>query len=237
HMGDPTKALVVVQFLTYLWPDEAEAWYSAGYAVQVYDPEQAIRHFEKAIAIDDGMARAWAAMGRVHLLAGHDVKAEAALRRSIELDAESRFPHYDLGVALVRLGREADAVASLRACLELDPKTMVAYPILGTTLATLGRNSEAIEAWRAGLEVDPTDAQLLKLLGYFLQDVADDAEGAALAFERLARLTPTDPSGWMRLAKLREKSGDFDGAIEAYREVLKIDPNHRAAKRRLDDLD
>ncbi|MCA9322981.1 MAG: tetratricopeptide repeat protein [Planctomycetes bacterium] len=221
HLEDPTKALVVVQLLTHLWPDEAEACYSSGYAFQVFDPEQAIGHFKRAIAIDDGMARAWAAMGRVHLLAGRNQDAEASLRRSIGLDASSRFPHYDLGVALVRSGREADAVAPLRACLELDPKTMVTYPILGTTLATLGKNSEAIEAWRAGLDVDPNDARLLELLGYFLKDVADDPEGAALAFERLARLTPTDPDGWMRLARLCEKSDDYDGAIEAYREIPK----------------
>ena len=237
HLEDPMKARLVAQFVTHLWPDDSEAWYSAGYAIASFDPEQAISHFEKAIAIDDGMARAWGVIGRLHLDAGRNEKAEAALRKSVELDAGRRIPQYNLGVALIRIGREADAIAPLRACLEIDPEAMVAFQALGKTLATLGRNAEAIEAWRAGLEVDPNDAQVLQLLAYFLRDIADDAEGSALLFERLARMTPNVPEGWMRLAKLQEKLGEFDAAIEAYRQVLRILPDNAAAKRRLADLE
>ena len=52
---------------------------------------------------------------------------------------------------------------------------------------------------------------------------------ADIAYTTAVRLTPTVPLWWYRLGTVREATGDRNQAIEAFREVIKLDPNYQNA--------
>lgn len=117
--------------------------------------------------------------------------------------------------ALRRAGRHADALALTEGAT--DPAVVLRR---GDLLAELGRPAEALEAWAALDASLATERRVLALLD--LGRVAD-AEAAAVdpwthALVELARggtgedLVADDP---LLLARIRERRGDLEGAIEA----------------------
>ena len=52
---------------------------------------------------------------------------------------------------------------------------------------------------------------------------------ADIAYSTAVRLYPGQALWWFRLATVREAAGDFENAVLAYEEVLRLNPNHQAA--------
>lgn len=66
-------------------------------------------------------ARDWFNLGYLLDAAGHWAEAEAAFRRTLELDPQLDRGWYGLGLVLVRLGRDEEAIAALERNTELQP--------------------------------------------------------------------------------------------------------------------
>jgi Flp pilus assembly protein TadD len=48
--------------------------------------------------------------------------------------------------------------------------------------------------------------------------------------EEILKVRPKDVKLLMHLAVLREKNGDLDGALEAYKRIIEISPGHKDAE-------
>lgn len=66
--------------------------------------------------------------------------------------------------------------------------------------------------------------QLLSVYGCFLKDIGCPAQAASL-LERLVQLAPGTASHWLDLGSARQDSGCLEGALEAYRQAIAIDPS------------
>ena len=82
---------------------------------------------------------------------------------------------------------------------------------------------EAIRADRAALALDPESATAHNGLGLLAIDENRPAD-AAREFDRAAALDPNNASYWTNFANAKRATGDRDGAEQAYRRALAVDP-------------
>ncbi len=83
--------------------------------------EEAVAHYEDAIALRPGYAVAYASLGAVLLANGRNAEAAQRLERAAALAPAEATTWSNLGVALARLGRKAEAEVALARALDLDP--------------------------------------------------------------------------------------------------------------------
>ena len=72
--------------------------------------------------------------------------------------------HYNIGLALARLGRESEAAQSYRRALALDPTSHAAFKGLGDVLRALGHFDEADTAYRDAITLAPSQGHYYRAL-------------------------------------------------------------------------
>jgi len=194
-----------------------------------------------ALMILDRALVRWPDDADAHLLAGqcHESqadwgRAEAAFRRSVELDP-SASACVLLAHSLDKLGRGHEAVEWLHHSLVVDPDYEESHYNLGCLQEQDGNIDAAIERFRRALEIDPDYADAHARIGSLLlrralhSTLAQDHVDWPLAFGHLCSATKLQPEdGWShaRLASMCETAKHLDDA----------EGHHRAATRLLPDV-
>ena len=152
------------------------------------------------MALDPSIAEAWSDLGMARKFLRNDAGALAAFRRAVAEDPEDAVAQYRLGAEYLRQDKPSAAVGSLQAAYKMNPEDQSTLNSLQTALRRTGKAAEA----------DKVKAQLAEILrkrDQFSQDalkaVRINNEGATL-----------------------EKAGNLRGALEKYREALKLYPEH-----------
>jgi len=113
----------------------------------------------KAVALDDSLAEAHAALGFVLFYGDWDWSGGSReLQRSIELNPSYPTAHHWYAEYLSAMGRHNDAVAEIRRAQELDPLSPLLLAIGEEIYMNAHRYDECIENGRRGLELDPNHA-------------------------------------------------------------------------------
>ncbi len=114
------------------------------------------RAAERAIALDDGLAEAWAALGRVKMEYDWDWDgAEADLAHAVALNSNSVEALATFGEFLSAMGRHDEAIEAMEQARRLDPRNVETLQHLGIVYWMAGdieRTFEAIEASLAVIE-------------------------------------------------------------------------------------
>jgi protein O-mannosyl-transferase len=128
-------------------------------------PDQAIRHFRRAIEllpsypeVHYNLGIALAAQGKIEEAIGH-------FRLAARLLSTDPNAAYGLGVVLRMAGRPDEASKEFARALRLEPRAIGVYAQIGGMLALGGHLDEACEQFRQGLALDPKDADLRFKLG------------------------------------------------------------------------
>jgi protein O-GlcNAc transferase len=144
----------------------------------------AIKEFERGIALDPGVAELHLGLGRAYEETAHYQKAEKSFRRYIQLRPEDADGHFYLGVVLEAQERIQEAAEAFQAAAS-RPSTgrkHLAYFRLGAMQARLGKVNEAAEAYRQSAKTDPTFLRAYENLALLYADHGDlaSAEQALL---------------------------------------------------------
>ena len=108
----------------------------------------------KALALDDSLADAHAALGYAKFAYKMDwAAAEAELKRAIELNPGSVDAHYDYAQYLSTQGRFADSIAESRRAQELDPVSPRVIGLLGYYYLAAGRYDDSVAQFKKALEL------------------------------------------------------------------------------------
>jgi serine/threonine protein kinase/tetratricopeptide (TPR) repeat protein len=112
----------------------------------------------KAVELDDSLAEAHVALGRVYRNYDWDwSRAEAEYRRAIALNPNSADAYLAYAALLTFLARQEEAVAANRRAIELDPLATRITAHLAGVLYCARRYDEAIATAKVALELDPGD--------------------------------------------------------------------------------
>lgn len=185
--------------------DEADAQYArAKICIAQNQPEQAVAHLQRAVAVRPKFAEAWSDLGDERKTLLEDSEAIAALKRAVAANPEDAVAQYRLGAEYLRQGQAREAVAHLRKSYELNPKDQ---STLNALQSALRQDGDIAGANRIKVEL----AQLLRDRDRVNQDkltaVRLNNEGAAL-----------------------EKTGDLRSAVAKYREASQLDPDHNGIR-------
>jgi tetratricopeptide (TPR) repeat protein len=171
--------------------------------------------------------------------AGEYPAAEAAYRKTIELDPKNANLWNDLGNLLRdHFGRYDEAETAYRTAIELDPEDAYPWIGLGNLLQVhLGRYDEAEAAYRKAIELDPADQYSWVNLGNLLQYHLKRYDEAEAAYRKAIELAPTGAVSWTNLGNLlRGHLKRYDEAEAAYRKAIELDPKYVFPWRGLSEL-
>jgi serine/threonine-protein kinase len=221
-------------------PHVGDIWVHAILAnllVSMNDPaaygQEILQELETVRALRGGPG--WAYMLGWHLdRAGDPAGAKLAYEASIR---EARTPSREstvswrLGVllpeSLARTGSREEAIRLRRRMVAEDPDDASASESLGRLLWDTGDLDGADAALRDAVRRGQDSADLLELMGSVALQRGDPGEarrayGEALAAARAGRVL--GPNTGLRIGKGLDSAGDFAGAVEAYRDALRIRP-------------
>jgi len=120
--------------------DTPEAWWSLGF-VDAHERrhDDALRHFERAIALNRHYAEAWSYMGAIRVFTGDASQALPLLRAALRMHTEGRAFFFELlARAHLFLGDNELALINLREAIARNPTVLEARVFLAATLVAAG---------------------------------------------------------------------------------------------------
>jgi TolB-like protein/Tfp pilus assembly protein PilF len=169
--GVPTemypKATAMAQKAIALDPNLGEPHASLGliHALFDFDFATSVREFEEAIRLNPNYATAHHWFGDSTLPAlGQFDRANAEVKRALDLDPLSVVYNVDAGTVYWITGRYQEAVAQFRKAIEMDPRSYTAHWGLGQALERVGDLAGAIAEYEKSTQLDD-DPLPLGLLG------------------------------------------------------------------------
>jgi protein O-mannosyl-transferase len=131
--------------------------------------------------------------------------------------------HYNLGLALSRVGDDPGAARCYREALRLLPAFGDAHLNLGSLLFAEGRFEEARVHYEEGLRLKPRSAVAHNNMGNALA-LEGDAAGALRHYEEAVRLDPDYGEAWNNLGYALSTGGSVDEAIAPLRKAIALRP-------------
>jgi len=190
------------------------------------------RAAQRAIALDEGLAEAWAALGRVKMEYDWDWDgAEADLAHAVALNSSSVEALGAFGQFLSAMGRHDEAIEAMERARRLDPRSVETLQHLAIVYWMAGQGDRALEAVDDSLKVAPGSTRahygrmmILDQLGRRDEAMAERlttlrglsvAQGVAEHLEALAR-----SKGWREAMDvwiaLLERTNRWEGAAQQW---------------------
>jgi adenylate cyclase len=199
-------------------------------------PEAAVearRMLERVIAIDPGVALAYARLSMItfgeFVNRWNDATDESLTRaielakKALEIDEKEPQAHIASALALSWLQRLDEADRAAERAVELDPNFADAYACLGSVREYQGRAEEALPLYTRCHRLDPQFDMALHFLGRSLLALGR-LEEAELAFNRRLALAPHSDMTRFYLACIYGRTGRQEEARALWQEVLEINP-------------
>jgi serine/threonine protein kinase/tetratricopeptide (TPR) repeat protein len=115
---------------------------------------KAIAAAEKALAIDDTLADAHAAIGSASQDLWDWERVEREFKRALEINPNQVIAHQWYGLYLSETGRVEEALAHFKRAVELDPLNLTAQTNLATGYENARQYDQALEQFKKTLEID-----------------------------------------------------------------------------------
>ena len=154
---------------------------------------------------------------------GDIVGARQALDQALQLAPDWEAVHYESGKFWLACDDMERARDSFQRATELMPTFSAAFSNLGATLGELDQPEAAVAAFSRALEHDPEGFTILNNIGVVSRELGrlDESEPA---LARVTQLAPTFVFGHYNLGHTRFLRGDYTGALQAYEEGQRRDP-------------
>jgi len=206
------------------------------------DPANAVRAFERAIAIkgDDVAALVW--LAEMNLTLNEPNAAEAPLAKARALRPDDGAVLYGMGRVALAQQHYAEAVADLERALAAAPQaTSIHYP-LALAYRGLGRKDDAAAHVRKRGDgaLTPADPLMGEIASLLQNAAAFEARGskaledkqwseAVAQLSKAIALAPNNASTRLNLGTAYYMQGDADRALGQYREAIRLSPSFARA--------
>ncbi len=135
------------------------------------------------------LVEAWFLLGAVHGLLEEFRDAARCFRHVTRQWPESGAAHYNLGLALFRLGDLGGSERSLRQAIQLEPRNAEAHHELANALRMSGRYADAIACYQAAVQLRPDFAlAYFNLANIFLK--CGEHRSAEQSFRKALAMSP-----------------------------------------------
>ncbi|MFZ0739619.1 MAG: tetratricopeptide repeat protein, partial [Candidatus Acidiferrales bacterium] len=152
----------------------------------------------------------------------YDAPAENVTTPSLEA-----LQAYSLGYQTEVVKRDnVAAIPLFQRAISLDPNFAMAYARLGTNYGNLGETARAAENTRKAYELRErvSEREKLYIVSHYEDTVTGNLEAARKTYELWAQTYPRDDIPANNLASIYQTLGDYDKALAANQETLKLSP-------------
>ncbi len=160
---------------------------------------------------------------------GKRMEAIAELRAAIRLAPESSLPVRALADLYRDRGENDEAVKLYQEALRIDSRDLAARVHLALVYRDLGRFERGIEELKTASDLAPENPRPVRLLADVYREMGDEK----LALEhgkKAVQVEPGDLHARFLLGRIYESYGKREEAMRAYKDLLAIDSDHRAAQ-------
>ncbi len=193
--------------------------------------QQAITHFNNALARDPAFALAYTGLADSHaMLALFEFvppslafpKAKAAAEAALRIDANLAEAHTSLGLVKFQYDRDwPGAESEFKQSLELNPNYPPAHQFYADYLKAMGRFSEAIAEMERALELDPVSLAINTGLGHALY-LSRQYDRAVAQYRKAVELDPAFPQAHLWFGRPYLQKGMFAEAIAEVSEAVRL---------------
>jgi tetratricopeptide (TPR) repeat protein len=154
---------------------------------------------------------------------GDAAGAQEALGQARELAPDWEAVHYEEGKFWLGCDDMERARDAFQRAADLMPTFSAAFSNLGATLGELDQPEAAVRAFSNALAHDPDSFTILNNIGVVNREIGrlEESEGALL---RVTQVAPAFVFGHYNLGHTRFLRGDYRGALQAYEEGQRRDP-------------
>jgi tetratricopeptide (TPR) repeat protein len=154
-------------------------------------------------------------------------------RKALSLESNNRRVLFELGIALEQIGKRAESIDTMKKLVKLDSSDATILNYLGYMLVEEGAELDyAGSLIERALKLEPENGAFLDSKGWFYYQKKDFPQARKYIQMALDRI-PQDTTILEHYALILEKLGMGDAAIEKWRLILKLDPEHELAHRKL----
>lgn len=229
--GDTAQAVDTLRTAVASNPDSAKAHFNL--ATEFADHvryKEAAAEYKETIRLDPADNSARLSLAKALVEATEDAAAVPYLQEYIRRAPQDYEGHLVLGRADRRLGDLTGATEAFRRAAELKPDSYEAQYNLGHELAETGDPLQAIEHLEAAKKLNPRAAEAPYALSLIFRKQGDlkRAEEEFRIFQQEKHLNglETDAAVIGRKANDLLEQGDAQGAAEAYREAIRLEPDN-----------
>lgn len=242
--GEAKEVLAAVNKTTLV---DAEAHYNLGVILlRENNTTESQTQFERTLAANPKHAPALNNLGVVWDARGDHKKALDYFKKAALVDPMYTEAFFNQGMSYMKLNKPKEATRAFEQALKLEPAASTPYVKLGTLYLEQGKKERAVEAFKkaiATLDEEEKKAGGFKLLVQrFKAERSTDAyRGLALAFLQQGKVddavatlkdaaakVPNDPSAWLALGEALLAKGDAEGAVDALKKRLQLEPSAEA---------
>jgi Tfp pilus assembly protein PilF len=166
--------------------------------------------------------------GNELLAQGNYPAAVQQYQQAVAISPEEEDLHYNLAIALAKLGKTEDAKKHYEEALRIFPDYAEAHNNLGNLLMNEGKLEEATAHFREAIKGIPENASFHNNLGTAFARQGNVAEAMG-RFEEAVKLSPTYVEARVNLANTFLANGRVEEAVVQLNEALRLRPDFKPA--------
>jgi tetratricopeptide (TPR) repeat protein len=209
-----------------LAPTFAKPHEDLGYLLVQQDrAAEAVPCLQRATQLDPTLEKAWFTLGKALAVLGRGAEADRAFEKCFELSPERRMMAH--AAEHQKEGRLEEAERLYRRVLRHNPRNVDAMRLLSLIAMKSGRDGEAEALLQKAISLAPDFLAALLDLGKLRKE--QDRYGESLeCFDRALALDPANAQTHYLRASTLAPAAFTNEAIDAYRECLRLRPEHIA---------
>jgi tetratricopeptide (TPR) repeat protein len=172
----------------------------------------------------DKVIASWNEDANRNLLSGNPKAAAESYRKALQLNPHDAKLHYNLALALDRLGDFTSEQEELERTVGLDPKIPVAQNQLGLLFLRSGKQAEAEKRFKAALADDPTFSEAQSNLGVLYSQQGKNVEAASL-FQQAIKNDSKYSKAYVNFGLLLAQQEAFSEAEHQFRTAIQVNSN------------
>jgi tetratricopeptide (TPR) repeat protein len=165
-------------------------------------------------------------LGQVELRNQDAVKAEAALKKAVDLDKKNSGAALVLGQVEMSHGETQQAIDSYKHAIDADPRDIRLYVALGGVQESQGNWQQAEDSYQKALQVQPNYAVAANNLAYLMLNHGGNPNVALTLAQTARRGLPDVPNSADTLGWAYYNQGVYSAAIDLLQQAVKGDPKN-----------
>jgi tetratricopeptide (TPR) repeat protein/TolB-like protein/DNA-binding winged helix-turn-helix (wHTH) protein len=218
----PEEAEAILKKAVDIHPGDTAAYSRlGGFLFQTGRYDESATQYEYLVALDPDNMRGLTNLASAYMMQGNFTAAVPALRKAIEIEPTQN-AYSNLGMMRFYLGDLEAAIEAHRMAVQLQPQDRLAHSNLADALWSANRTAEAREEYETALslaetafDVNPSDPLLLMDLAW-IYTALERHDEARVLINRARELAPTDPYVQYIDGLMLHRTGDVDGALQAF---------------------